>query len=53
MFCAELLGVVLSCHAADDTAQPPKKLPRQPWHLADVWWTFENATPHFESLDLT
>ncbi len=29
-----------------------QKLPPLPWHLADVWWTFEKPTPHFESLDM-
>ena len=28
------------------------KLPPQPWHLADIWWTFENATPNFETLEV-
>jgi hypothetical protein len=36
---------------ANDTPAP-KRPPRQPWHLADVWWTFEQPTPRFESLDL-
>jgi hypothetical protein len=27
-------------------------LPRLPWHVADIWWHFENATPHFQSLDV-
>lgn len=31
-------------------AQP--KLPPQPWHLADIWWAFEEETPHFESLEV-
>jgi hypothetical protein len=35
----------VAAHAADP-------LPRQPWHVADIWWHFENATPHFESLDM-
>jgi len=39
--------------ATNTTDKPaPARLPPQPWHLADVWWTFEEATPHFESLDL-
>ena len=29
-----------------------KKLPHLPWHVADIWWHFENPTPHFESLDM-
>lgn len=28
------------------------KLPRQPWHTADIWWNFAEKTPHFESLDI-
>ncbi len=28
------------------------KLPPQPWHLADIWWTFENATTNFETLEV-
>lgn len=55
-----LHGLVLVCAfslnltAATSTndAPAPTRLPRQPWHLADVWWTFERPTPHFESLDL-
>jgi hypothetical protein len=38
--------------AATNDSTAPKRLPRQPWHLADVWWTFESPTPHFQSLDL-
>ena len=41
--------------AADQTnaaANPPRRLPPQPWHLADVWWSFEEPTPHFESLEV-
>ena len=28
------------------------KLPPQPWHLADIWWTFEHATTNFETLEV-
>ena len=42
----------LDLFAAEATNAAPKKLPRQPWHLADVWWSFESATPRFDSLDL-
>lgn len=28
------------------------KLPPQPWHLADIWWTFENPTTNFERLEV-
>lgn len=50
---ATAVVLALGCGAAETTTTAkPQKLPRQPWHLADVWWTFEAATPHFESLDL-
>ena len=29
-----------------------EKLPSQPWQRADIWWTFENSTPHFETLEV-
>ena len=51
------LIVVLLC-AADcvgsetNSTVAEAKLPPQPWHLADIWWTFENETPHFESLEM-
>ncbi len=38
-------------HAAESSAGSTP-LPRQPWHLADIWWTFDGPTAHFESLDL-
>jgi len=28
------------------------KLPRSPWHLADIWWTFDKETKGFESLSV-
>jgi hypothetical protein len=28
------------------------KLPRLPWHVADFWWTFDQAIEKFESLDI-
>jgi len=28
------------------------QLPPQPWHLADVWWTFEQPTTNFQSLEV-
>ncbi|MCW1926647.1 hypothetical protein OKA05_29105 [Luteolibacter arcticus] len=43
----------------DPCAQPsPKemaeaagvKLPRSPWHVANIWWDFTGKTEHFESL---
>ena len=27
-------------------------LPHQPWHLANIWWEFEEPTKHFESLEV-
>ncbi len=39
------------CGAAETNA-PAKTLPKQPWHVADVWWQFAEKTPHFESLDM-
>ena len=29
-----------------------EKLSPQPWHLADIWWTFENVTTNFETLEV-
>ena len=29
-----------------------ENLPPQPWHLADIWWTFESATTNFETLEV-
>lgn len=47
-------GVLAVCGTA--IAQSPETksspLPPLPWHLADVWWTFEEATPNFESLEV-
>lgn len=37
---------------AADATNGAVKLPRQPWHLADLWWRFAEPTPHFESLDM-
>jgi hypothetical protein len=38
--------------AATNTVPGANRLPRLPWHLADIWWTFDGPTPRFESLDL-
>jgi len=46
------LGAFSLAAASTNEVQPPKKLPPLPWHLADVWWSFQERTPHFESLDL-
>ena len=50
-----VLAVALLQVAAVRAAEPDaaaKPLPRQPWHVADLWWDFAEATPHFESLDI-
>ena len=54
-FCALPILAMLCFQAVVTRAEETntaKKLPRQPWHLADIWWSFESSTPHFESLDL-
>jgi len=28
------------------------RLPRQPWHVANIWWEFEKPTEHFTSLEV-
>ena len=40
----------MTAQSADTTSAAP--LPPLPWHLADVWWTFEETTPNFESLEV-
>jgi hypothetical protein len=47
---AFLLCGAIAVLAAD--TKPADRLPPLPWHLADVWWTFEETTPHFESLEV-
>lgn len=37
--------------AAEEKAAPAK-LPPQPWHMADIWWTFEEPTTNFTSLEM-
>jgi hypothetical protein len=44
--------LALGAFAATEDAEPAKKLPPQPWHMADIWWKFEEPTPHFEALDI-
>ncbi len=48
LFCA----LALNLHAAAGSNDAAKPLPPQPWHVADVWWTFESPTPHFVSLEV-
>jgi hypothetical protein len=38
--------------AENNSAPEARTLPKLPWHLADIWWTLETPTPHFESLDI-
>jgi hypothetical protein len=47
--------------AVDPCAQPSPEemasaagvtLPKRPWHVANIWWDFEEATEHFESLEV-
>lgn len=46
-------GLLNPAATTNDLDKPaPARLPPQPWHLADVWWTFESSTSHIESLDL-
>ncbi len=35
-----------------DAIAAAQKLTPLPWHVADIWWHFKDATPHFESLDM-
>lgn len=46
------LGSLTAISFAAEDREPAKKLLPQPWHMADIWWKFEEATPHFESLDM-
>lgn len=47
-----LLSLPLAAATGTNRTSSAQGLPRLPWHLADIWWTFESTTPHFESLDL-
>ena len=49
---ATAIVVTLDLAAAVADDQTPLKLPPLPWHLADVWWTFEQPTTNFESLEM-
>jgi hypothetical protein len=46
--------VSLACGtiAQSADAKSTASLPPLPWHMADVWWTFEETTPNFESLEV-
>ncbi len=46
---------------ADACAQPSPeemaaavgvKLPRRPWHVANIWWELQDVTPQFQSLEV-
>ena len=53
--CLVLLAIpllVLGAETNPPITNPPRRLPPQPWHLADIWWAFESPTPHFESLEV-
>lgn len=49
-----LAALTFQLDAATTTNRPaaPRRLPSQPWHVADIWWTFDAPTPHFESLEM-
>ncbi|HLX59936.1 MAG TPA: hypothetical protein VKX17_01520 [Planctomycetota bacterium] len=51
VFLAVSIGAFTAAFA-EDPAPASKKLPPQPWHLADIWWDFAAPTPHFETLDI-
>jgi len=43
-------GTTIAAQSAD--AKPTTQIPPQPWHLADIWWTFEHPTTNFQSLEV-
>ena len=51
---ARFIISIVACVATEVTSAESKadSLPPLPWHLADVWWTFEETTPNFESLEV-
>lgn len=51
---AGLIALDLSAATGTNEAPTaaPRRLPPQPWHVADVWWSFAEPTPHFESLEM-
>ena len=52
LFLLVALSFNLGAATATNSPTAPKRLPSQPWHTADIWWTFEAPTPHFESLEM-
>ena len=47
-----LCSAVTVAAAGTNECAVPQRLPSQPWHLADIWWSFEHETPGFESLEV-
>ena len=57
-----LLFLPTTLEAADDPCAQPSpeemaadvgvKLPRRPWHVANVWWELAGPTPKFQSLEM-
>ncbi len=48
-----IIGLAVSVAATAQSAESKSdSLPPQPWHLADVWWTFEEPTTNFQSLEV-
>lgn len=45
-------SLLLFCLLGTISANAKEPLPRLPWHVADIWWHFAEATPHFTSLDM-
>lgn len=53
---------LISLVAANDPCEQPTpdamakelgvKLPRRPWHLANIWWFFDGPVKNFESLEM-
>ncbi len=55
-----LLSYIFSCAVSADEKKSPEelasalgvKLNSRPWHLANIWWDFENKIENFESLEI-
>lgn len=52
---------VATANAEDPCSQPPPekmaaavgvKLPSRPWHVANIWWNFEDTVKNFDSLEI-
>ncbi len=46
------LGALAWAAVGAEEKAVPAKLPPQPWHMADIWWTFEQPTTNFDSLEV-